>query len=72
MAEDSSTVIAVGETVTVSAGTFAGCLRTEDINPLDDATEFKLYCPGTGVVREENDEGALDLISFEGGSASSS
>jgi hypothetical protein len=71
VAEDRSTVIAVGETVTVPAGTFAGCMRTEDVNPLDDATEFKLYCPGIGVVREENDEGALDLISFEGGMTSS-
>jgi hypothetical protein len=71
VAEDRSTVIAVGESVTVPAGTFSGCMRTEDINPLDDATEFKIYCPGIGVVHEENEEGTLDLVSFEGGTSTS-
>jgi hypothetical protein len=67
LAEDRSTVIAIGEEVTVAAGSFAGCIRTEDVNPLDGATEFKLYCPGVGIVREESDDGALELIAFAGG-----
>lgn len=66
-AEDSSTIIAVDQAVTVQAGAFAGCIRTEDVNPLDDTTEYKDYCPGVGVVREESDEGALGLITFSGG-----
>jgi hypothetical protein len=72
VAEDRSTVVAVDQTVTVAAGTFAGCIRTEDVNPLEDATEYKLYCPGIGVVREEDVEGAVDLISFAGGSVATS
>jgi hypothetical protein len=67
IAEDRSTVVAVDVVVTVAAGSFMGCIRTEDVNPLDDATEFKTYCPGVGVVLEENDEGSSELIAFEGG-----
>ena len=69
IAEDSSTIIAVDQAVTVQAGAFAGCIRTEDVNPLDDATEYKDYCPGVGIVREESEEGALELIAFSGGAS---
>lgn len=67
VAEDRSTVIALDTSVSIAAGSFAGCLRTEDVNPLEGDTEVKTYCPGVGLVREENDEGSLDLIYFEGG-----
>ncbi len=69
VAEDRSTVIGVGQAIAVRAGSFAGCIRTEDVNPLDNTTEFKLYCLGVGIVREESTDGALDLIRFGGGSA---
>jgi len=64
LAEDRSTVLAVDEAVTVAAGSFTGCLRTEDVNPLDDTTEQKVYCPGVGIVREQDEEGALELVYF--------
>ena len=64
IAEDRSTVLEVDVAITVAAGSFDGCMRTEDVNPLDDATEWKVYCPDVGIVREENDEGALDLVEF--------
>jgi hypothetical protein len=62
VAEDQSKVVATDQTVTVPAGTFSGCLKTEDFSPLDGATEHKYYCPGVGLVREEPPEGFLDLI----------
>lgn len=65
IAEDSSTVVALGVEITAPAGTFTGCMETEDVNPLDDAVEHKFYCPGVGLVREESEDGHLDLISYD-------
>ncbi len=64
IAEDRSTVLSVGETVTVPAGTFRDCIKTKDENPLDGATENKFFCPGAGFVREEFEEGDLSLVSY--------
>ncbi len=65
IAEDRSTVVAVGQTVTVPAGEFSGCIKTEDYDPIGDTTEFKFYCPDAGFVREETaPAGHLDLISY--------
>jgi hypothetical protein len=63
VAEDRSKVVAVDETVSTPAGNFTGCIKTEDFDPLGNVTEFKFYCPGIGVVREEFPGGHLDLIS---------
>jgi hypothetical protein len=63
IAEDESKVLALDETVTVPAGTFSGCMKTEDFDPLGPETEIKFYCPDIGLVREEPPEGFLDLIS---------
>lgn len=63
IAEDESKVVAVDESVTTEAGSFEGCIKTEDLDPLGDVTESKYYCPGVGLVREEPEEGFLDLIS---------
>jgi len=65
VAEDSSKIIGMDQNVSTPAGSFNGCVKTEDFNPLDKATEFKYYCPGVGMVREEFPEGHLDLISYE-------
>jgi hypothetical protein len=65
VAEDRSTIVAVGESVTVPAGAFENCIKTEDFAPLDNATEFKFYCPDVGLVREEGEDVFLDLISTE-------
>lgn len=66
IAEDRSTVVAVGVSVTVPAGTFQDCIETEDLDPIDDVTEHKFYCPGVGLVRETfTGAGSLDLVEFE-------
>ncbi|HEX6311374.1 MAG TPA: hypothetical protein VF152_07075 [Acidimicrobiia bacterium] len=63
VAEDRSTVVAVGVSVTVPAGTFADCIETEDYDPIDDVTEAKFYCRGVGLVREVFPAGgSLDLV----------
>lgn len=64
VAEDRSKVVAVDQTVTTAAGTFSGCIKTEDFDPLGDVTEFKYYCPEIGLVREEPPGGVVDLISY--------
>lgn len=66
VAQDISTVIAVEQTVTTPAGTFGGCIKTQDLNPLDQSVEYKFYCPGVGLVREEDTNGYLDLVSYTG------
>jgi hypothetical protein len=63
-AEDISTVVETGLTVTVPAGTFTDCVKTVDVNPLEATSEFKHYCPGAGVVREENADGVIELVSL--------
>ena len=65
VAEDRSTVVAVGVEVKTPLKTFSDCIKTKDFAPLDNATEFKHYCPGVGLVREEgvgSDEW-LELVS---------
>jgi hypothetical protein len=66
VAEDESTVVAVDVTVTVPAGTFDGCLETEDLDPIDGVTERKSYCPGVGLVKEAFAEGGtLELVEYD-------
>lgn len=67
IAEDRSTIVALDQTIETAAGAFRDCVETEDVNPLDDSTERKVYCPGVGIVRETGANGQLDLVSFEGG-----
>ena len=52
VAEDRSTVIGVGRTVKVRAGTFTDCIETEDYDPIGKITQRKFYCKGVGLVRE--------------------
>jgi hypothetical protein len=52
-AEDVAKVVAVGESVTVPFGSFSGCVKTEDRNPLESgSTENKFYCPEVGITLE--------------------
>ena len=54
-AEDAAEVIALNENVTVAAGTYTGCLKTEDFTPIDpDVSESKFYAPGVGNVLTTN------------------
>ena len=50
-AEDMARVLRGGLAVSVPAGNFADCIETMDWTPLEPgALEFKLYCPGYGMV----------------------
>jgi len=64
VAEDRSTVVAVGLRVRTPAGRFKGCIKTKDYGPLDKVTEFKHYCPGVGLVREEEPGSRADLVRY--------
>jgi hypothetical protein len=64
VAEDRSTVVALGRRVTTAAGSFEDCIKTRDFAPLDNQTEFKFYCRGPGLVREQAPETKVDLIRY--------
>src|SRR5215218_7175546 len=55
---------AVGLEVRTPARKFAGCIKTRDLAPLDKKTEFKHYCPGTGLVREDLSGRRLELARY--------
>jgi hypothetical protein len=62
VALDRAEVVSVSETLTVPAGTFSKCLRTEETTPLEPKTrEYKVYAPGVGLVKD----GALELVSWK-------
>jgi hypothetical protein len=53
VAEDVATVIALNESADVPHGSFTGCIKTEDRNPLEQgAVEHKVYCSGIGLTLE--------------------
>jgi hypothetical protein len=64
VAEDRSAVVAIGLEVRTPLRTFSDCIKTKDFAPLDNVTEFKLYCPGVGLVREEGVGERLDLVQY--------
>jgi hypothetical protein len=64
VAEDRSKVLETGLEVTVPAGHFEDCIKTEDFAPLDNNREFKFYCHGVGLVREQFELGRMDLVRY--------
>jgi hypothetical protein len=70
VAEERFTVIAIDQTLTTPAGTFDGCVRTEEMNLthvdglLGGPTEQKVFCPGVGLVREDFPGGYLELLAI--------
>jgi hypothetical protein len=64
VAEDRSKVVALGREVTTPAGSFDRCIKTRDFAPLDNSTEFKFYCPGVGLVREQASQARLALVEY--------
>ena len=53
-AEDVGEVVALGESVTVPAGTFDDCVKTHETSTLElDATEYKYFCRGVGLALVE-------------------
>jgi len=59
---EEDTVVSVSETVTVPAGMFTNCLKVRE-KTSDGEVEYKYYAPGVGVVKEDPEDGVLNLIS---------
>lgn len=67
LAEDFSTIAQTGVTFKALSGEIGGfddCIRTVDLNPLEVLSEFKVYCPGPGLVREEDANSVDELVSI--------
>jgi hypothetical protein len=66
-AEDQAKVLRTDAKAKVPAGTFEGCLETEDTTPLEpDVIEHKFYAKGVGPVlrTDEAGRGREELVSF--------
>lgn len=67
VAEDHAKVLSTTESISIQGvGNFTDCLKTEETTPLEpDVKDFKLYCPGVGLVRDESfDGGFIELESY--------
>jgi hypothetical protein len=64
VAEDRSRVVALGRNLTTPAGSFEDCIKTRDFAPLDNQTEFKFYCPGPGLAREQARRTKVDVVRY--------
>ncbi len=54
VALDRAEHVSMGLEVTVPAGTFSDCVRIRETNPLEPGSkELKVYCPGVGIVIDE-------------------
>jgi hypothetical protein len=62
IAEDEVEILEVGVAVETPAGSFDDCIRNEEFNPLEDATESEFYCRDVGLAREEAEEVFVELI----------
>jgi hypothetical protein len=66
-AEDYAEIVALDQTITVPAGTFTGCVKTRDRSAIEaSADETKIYCPGIGLVLEEEGDERVELIEYSG------
>jgi hypothetical protein len=66
-AEDEGQVIALDETVTVSAGRYSGCVKTKEWSRLEPGvTEHKYYAPGVGLVTSVMVEGGTEHVELIG------
>lgn len=64
-AEDMGQIVAVGETVSVPAGTFDACVKTKDWSMLESGSEHKWYARGVGFVQSKSGKGELaELVSI--------
>jgi hypothetical protein len=65
IAEDRSTVLAVGIRLRTPAGVFRGCIKTSDFAPLDRLAETKYYCPRVGLARQlDRRGGKVEVVRF--------
>jgi hypothetical protein len=58
---ENNEVVSLSETVTVPAGTYTNCLKIKEITGGE--VEYKYYAPNVGVVKEEPEDGELNLKS---------
>jgi len=64
-AEDMGQVVAVGEIVTVPAGTYRDCVKTKDWSMIESGHEYKWYAKGVGFVMSRASGGEVEeLISM--------
>ena len=53
VAMDRAEIVSITDAVKVPAGSYTGCVRTEETTPLEPGTkEYKRYCPGVGLVED--------------------
>lgn len=63
-AAEMAQIIALGESVTVPAGTYADCVKTKEWSVFESGYNFKWYCRGVGVVRTQSTDGHVaELLS---------
>jgi hypothetical protein len=62
VAEDMGQVVALGESVTVPAGAFSDCVRTEEWSELESGSAKKWYAKGVGAVRSEATGGEVEML----------
>lgn len=66
-AEDEAEIVELDVSVTVESGSYAGCVKTKDTTRLEAGlVEYKTYCPGIGVVLEEEEDTRVELIEYSG------
>jgi hypothetical protein len=65
IAEDKAKVLSLTEVVSTPLGTYTNCMKTSEFTPLEPGVEeFKFQCPGVGLVREEAEDGFIQLVSM--------
>ena len=55
VAYDRCEIVAIGETVTTPARTFKNCLRTKEGSAIEAGTAEKIYAPGVGLIKDDQD-----------------
>ena len=60
VAMDRAEVVSVSETLKTPAGEFKNCVKTKETTPLEKGTEYKIYAPGVGLVKD----GELHLVKY--------
>ena len=55
-------IVSISESVTVPTGTYRNCVKVQETLS-DGDVEFKVYCPGVGIVQESTVDGRTDLRS---------
>ena len=64
-AEDRGRVVALDESVIVPAGSYTGCVKTDEWSDLETGVENKWYARGVGVVKEVSETGdEVTLVSI--------